>query len=111
LLVYPEFPPSYWGFRYALELLGKRSSMPPMGLVIAIRLAIKGWHLQRFTAQMLAADAFRATALEGYERAEGLLERAATASERLRRTIELGIILTGNADRAEVASDAALTLI
>jgi hypothetical protein len=60
----------------------------PMGLVKAIRLAIKGWHLQRFTAQMLAADAFRATALEGYDRAEGLLERAATASERLRRKIE-----------------------
>ncbi len=33
LLVYPEFPPSYWGFRYALELLGKRSSMPPLGLL------------------------------------------------------------------------------
>jgi hypothetical protein len=56
----------------------------PKGLGKAIRLAIKGWHLQRFTAQMLAADAFRATALEGYERAERLLERAATASERLR---------------------------
>jgi radical SAM superfamily enzyme YgiQ (UPF0313 family) len=33
LLVYPEFPPSYWGFQYALELMGKRSSMPPLGLL------------------------------------------------------------------------------
>lgn len=33
LLVYPEFPPSYWGFRYAIELLGKRSAMPPLGLI------------------------------------------------------------------------------
>ncbi len=33
LLVYPEFPPSYWGFQYALELLGKRASMPPLGLL------------------------------------------------------------------------------
>jgi len=33
LLVYPQFPPSYWGFRYALELLGKRSAMPPLGLL------------------------------------------------------------------------------
>jgi radical SAM superfamily enzyme YgiQ (UPF0313 family) len=33
LLVYPSFPPSYWGFRYALELLGKRSAMPPLGLL------------------------------------------------------------------------------
>jgi radical SAM superfamily enzyme YgiQ (UPF0313 family) len=60
----------------------------PMGFVKAIRLAIKGWHLQRFTAQVLAADEFRTTALEGYERAEGLLERAATAHDRLRRKVE-----------------------
>ncbi len=33
LLVYPRFPPSYWGFQYAIELLGKRSAMPPLGLI------------------------------------------------------------------------------
>jgi radical SAM superfamily enzyme YgiQ (UPF0313 family) len=33
LLVYPRFPPSYWGFQYAIELLGKRSAMPPVGLL------------------------------------------------------------------------------
>ncbi len=33
LLVYPEFPPSYWGFRYAIELMDKRSAMPPLGLL------------------------------------------------------------------------------
>ena len=33
LFVYPEFPPSYWGFKYALEFLGKKSSMPPLGLL------------------------------------------------------------------------------
>ena len=33
LLVYPAFPPSYWGFQYALELVGKGASMPPLGLL------------------------------------------------------------------------------
>ena len=33
LLVYPRFPPSYWGFQYAIELMGKRSAMPPLGLI------------------------------------------------------------------------------
>jgi radical SAM superfamily enzyme YgiQ (UPF0313 family) len=33
LLVYPEFPPSYWGMKYALEFVGKASSMPPLGLL------------------------------------------------------------------------------
>lgn len=33
LLVYPKFPPSYWGYEYALEFVGKKSSMPPLGLL------------------------------------------------------------------------------
>lgn len=33
LFVYPKFPPSYWGFKYALDFLGKESSMPPLGLL------------------------------------------------------------------------------
>lgn len=33
LLVYPEFPPSFWGFRYAMKLIGRKSSMPPLGLL------------------------------------------------------------------------------
>ena len=33
LLVYPAFPPSFWGHTYALELLGKRGTMPPLGLL------------------------------------------------------------------------------
>ncbi len=33
LFVYPKFPPSYWGFKYALDFLGKKSSMPPLGLL------------------------------------------------------------------------------
>ncbi len=33
LFIYPEFPPSYWGFKYALDFLGKKSSMPPLGLL------------------------------------------------------------------------------
>jgi radical SAM superfamily enzyme YgiQ (UPF0313 family) len=66
----------------------------PMGLVKAIRLAIKGWHLQRFTAQMLATHAFRKSAVEEYERTEGLLERGASVREGLRRKIERQVIRT-----------------
>ena len=33
LLVYPRFPPSYWSLQYAIELMGKRSAMPPLGLL------------------------------------------------------------------------------
>jgi radical SAM superfamily enzyme YgiQ (UPF0313 family) len=33
LLVYPEFDTSFWSFKYALQYVGKKSSMPPLGLL------------------------------------------------------------------------------
>ncbi|MDA2937108.1 B12-binding domain-containing radical SAM protein [Acidobacteria bacterium AH-259-A15] len=33
LLVYPQFPPSYWGYKFALDFVGKKSSMPALGLL------------------------------------------------------------------------------
>jgi len=32
LLVYPEFPVSFWSYKYAVQMLGKKASMPPLGL-------------------------------------------------------------------------------
>jgi radical SAM superfamily enzyme YgiQ (UPF0313 family) len=46
----------------------------------AAGMAIKGWHFQRFTRQMLATHAFQAEALEAYARVETLAERSAVAS-------------------------------
>ena len=33
LLVYPEFPKSFWGMNYALPFVGRKSTMPPLGLL------------------------------------------------------------------------------
>ncbi len=60
----------------------------------AIRMAVKGWHFQRFTAQTLASHAYREAALEEYGRVEGLLERAVAAHDRLRRTVERQVAIT-----------------
>jgi radical SAM superfamily enzyme YgiQ (UPF0313 family) len=46
LLVYPELPPSYWDFRYALELLGKRATMPPLGLLTVAAMFPESWGLR-----------------------------------------------------------------
>jgi len=66
----------------------------PSRLAEAMRMAIKGWHFQRYTEQTLAAHAYREAALEGYEQAEGLLERAVAAHDRLRRTVEREVART-----------------
>jgi len=46
LFVYPKFPPSYWGFKYALEFLGKKSSMPPLGLLTIAGMFPKNYALK-----------------------------------------------------------------
>jgi radical SAM superfamily enzyme YgiQ (UPF0313 family) len=47
LLVYPEFPPSYWGYRYALDFVGKKSAMPPLGLLtVAALFPEHDWRLK-----------------------------------------------------------------
>jgi radical SAM superfamily enzyme YgiQ (UPF0313 family) len=33
LLVYPEMPPTYWSMKYALRFIGKKASLPPLGLL------------------------------------------------------------------------------
>ncbi len=66
----------------------------PMELASALRMGVKGWHLQRFTAQTLATHAYREAAREGYESVERLLARAVAAHDRLRRTVERQVIKT-----------------
>ncbi len=46
LLVYPEFPMSYWGQQRALPLTGKRAVVPPLGLLTVASLLPKHWALR-----------------------------------------------------------------
>ena len=43
LLVYPEFPDTYWGFRHALKFEGKRSPFPPLGLLTVSSMLPGDW--------------------------------------------------------------------
>lgn len=43
LLVYPEFPRTYWGFQYGLPIAGLRANLPPLGLVTVAALLPQTW--------------------------------------------------------------------
>jgi radical SAM superfamily enzyme YgiQ (UPF0313 family) len=43
LLIYPEFPDTYWSFKYALKFLGKRAAQPPLGLMTIAALLPDAW--------------------------------------------------------------------
>jgi hypothetical protein len=43
LLIYPEWPDTYWSFKYALPFEGKRSAYPPLGLMTVASLLPPDW--------------------------------------------------------------------
>ena len=43
LLVYPQFPDTYWSFKHALRFLGKRAAQPPLGLMTVAALLPEHW--------------------------------------------------------------------
>jgi radical SAM superfamily enzyme YgiQ (UPF0313 family) len=43
LLVYPEFPDTFWSFKHALSFIRKRSSMPPLGLLTVAAMLPQEW--------------------------------------------------------------------
>ncbi len=46
LLIYPEFPNTFWSFRYALKFVGKRSTFPPLGLLTVAALLPSEWQVK-----------------------------------------------------------------
>jgi radical SAM superfamily enzyme YgiQ (UPF0313 family) len=43
LLLYPRFPDTFWSFKHALKFIGKRASLPPLGLLTVAAMLPKEW--------------------------------------------------------------------
>lgn len=43
LLIYPEFPDTFWSFKYALPFIRKKASFPPLGLLTVAALLPETW--------------------------------------------------------------------
>jgi radical SAM superfamily enzyme YgiQ (UPF0313 family) len=46
LLIYPEFPDTFWSFRYALKFIRRRASSPPLGLLTVAAMLPQDWELR-----------------------------------------------------------------
>lgn len=44
LLIYPEFPDTFWSFRHALRFIRKRASLPPLGLLTVAAMLPTAWN-------------------------------------------------------------------
>jgi len=43
LLIYPEFPDTFWSYKHALSFVGKKASFPPLGLMTVAGLLPDEW--------------------------------------------------------------------
>jgi len=43
LLVYPEFPATFWSFKHALSFIGKKAAYPPLGLLTVAAMLPAQW--------------------------------------------------------------------
>ena len=46
LLIYPEFPDTFWSFKHALRFIHKRASTPPLGLLTVAAMLPDDWNLR-----------------------------------------------------------------
>ncbi len=43
LLLYPEFPDTFWSFKHALKFIHKQASLPPLGLLTVAAMLPHDW--------------------------------------------------------------------
>jgi hypothetical protein len=43
LLVYPQYPDTFWSLRYALRVLSKKAAFPPLGLATVAAMLPQEW--------------------------------------------------------------------
>jgi radical SAM superfamily enzyme YgiQ (UPF0313 family) len=45
LLIYPEFPDTFWSFKHALKFIRKKASLPPLGLMTVAAMLPSEWEI------------------------------------------------------------------
>ncbi|MGA2498418.1 MAG: B12-binding domain-containing radical SAM protein, partial [Tepidisphaeraceae bacterium] len=43
LLLYPEFPDTFWSYKHALKFIGRKAAQPPLGLLTVAALLPASW--------------------------------------------------------------------
>ena len=48
LLLYPEFPDTFWSFKHVLKFIRKRAALPPLGLLTVAAMLPEEWEKRDF---------------------------------------------------------------
>jgi radical SAM superfamily enzyme YgiQ (UPF0313 family) len=92
LLIYPEFPDTFWSFKHALQFIRKRASLPPLGLLTVAAMLPRAWekrlvdmNVQKLSAADLAwaEIAFVSAMAVQRDSAQGVIARCKAAGLRV----------------------------
>lgn len=94
LLLYPEFPDTFWSFTHALKFVRKRASYPPLGLLTVAAMLPEEWAL-RLVDLNVARLSEEDLAWADYAFIGGMVVQKRSAVDVIRRCRRAGLVVVG----------------
>jgi radical SAM superfamily enzyme YgiQ (UPF0313 family) len=90
LLVYPEFPETFWSFKHALKFVSKGASYPPLGLITVAAMLPQEWE-KRLVDMNVAPLSDRDLAWADYVFLSAMIVQRKSAAEVVARCNRMGV--------------------
>ena len=90
LLVYPEFPDTFWSFIHALRFVRRNASSPPLGLLTVAAMSPASWS-QRLVDVNVTKLASEDLAWAGFAFVSGMTVQRESARQIIARCKEAGV--------------------
>ncbi|MCK4392526.1 cobalamin-dependent protein, partial [Candidatus Bipolaricaulota bacterium] len=90
LLVYPEFPDTFWSFKHALRFIRKKAASPPLGLLTVAAMLPPDWTTRLVdvnTAKLTEKD----LAWADYALISGMIVQRTSAGQIIARCRQAGV--------------------
>lgn len=90
LMIYPEFPDTFWSFKHALRFVSRRASSQPLGLITIASMLPKSWH-ERLVDLNVDPLTDADLAWADYAFIGGMIVQKASAAEVIKRCRNAGL--------------------
>ncbi len=91
LLIYPEFPDTFWSFKHALRFIRKPALSPPLGLLTVASLLPGGWGKRLVDLNARAGLSERDLEWADYAFISAMIVQRSSARDAVRRCREAGV--------------------
>lgn len=90
LLIYPEYPDTFWSFKHALKFIHKKAALPPLGLLTIAAMLPKEWSKKLVDVNVVKLSE-KDLAWADYAFISGMVVQRASAHEIIARCKKAGV--------------------